>query len=173
MKSKRFVYCKVYAIEYDGKPLFSMMEDTGFTAEGCKLYVESEGGFIDEKSIIRRGDAVDKELEKFRNFTPVQSEWDSMVEHDRLIIQGLAKDDFVLTKEEQIKAGLRKGKLYEPPQHKVRDIYIDHRYICRQCSSIMELMFKYFEQGLTMTAAACEKMVTHYGGVVTNGRISW
>lgn len=173
MKSRKYVYCKVYAIEYDGQPLYKMMEDTGFTAEGCKLYVESEGGNIDDKSIIHRGSAVNKELEELKKFKAMQSEWESKVEHDRLIIDGLAKDDFVLTKEEQIKAGLRKGKLYEPPIHKFHEVYIDHKNICRSCKTIMELMFKYFELGHTVTAQFCNKMVEYYGGHIDNGQIIW
>lgn len=181
MRSRKYVYCKVYAIEYDGQPLYKMMEDTGFTAEGCKLYVESEGGNIDDKSIIHRGSAVNKELEELKKFKAMQSEWESKVEHDRLIIEGLAKDDngFCLTKEEQIKAGLRKGKGWEPPVHKFNPFsgmeeQIDAEIICKKSKSIMEMMFKCYEANITATAQYCISMVRSLrGSVDDNGNIIW
>lgn len=169
MKSKRYVYCEVYAIRYDGQPLYKMMEDTGFTAEGCKLYVESEGGFIDDKAIIHKGTAVNKELEELKNFKPVCSEWESMVNHDRLVIDGLAKDDFVLTKEEQIKAGLRKGKtavIGDKPIDKEKVIDLEDRIkaVIRSCvgKHILQLMFAL--SGTTnVSAQDAEALVKYYG----------
>lgn len=169
MKSKRYVYCEVYAIRYDGQPLYKMMEDTGFTAEGCKLYVESEGGFIDDRAIIHKGTAVNKELEELKNFKPVCSEWESMVNHDRLVIDGLAKDDFVLTKEEQIKAGLRKGKtavIGDKPidEEKVIDLEYRVRTAIRSCvgKHIMQLMFA-LSGTFNVNAQEAEALVKYYG----------
>ena len=169
MKSKRYVYCEVYAIRYDGQPLYKMMEDTGFTAEGCKLYVESEGGFIDDKAIIHKGTAVNKELEELKNFKPVCSEWESMVNHDKLIIDGLAKDDFVLTKEEQIKAGIRKGKttvIGDKPIDKEKVIDLEDRIkaAIRSCvgKHIMQLMFT-LSGTINVNAQYAEALVKYYG----------
>lgn len=177
MKSRRYVYCEVYAIRYNGKPLYKMMEDTGFTAEGCKLYVESEGGFIDDKAIIHRGSAVNKELEELKNFKPMhKTEWESMVNHDRLVIDGLAKDDFVLTKEEQIKAGLIKGKttvIGERPIDKEKVIDLEDRIktAIRSCvgKHIMQLMFTL--SGTTNVSAQDAVALVKYYGYHIDGNI--
>lgn len=176
MRSKRYVYCEVYAIMYDGQPLYKMMEDTGFTAEGCKLYVESEGGYIDDKSIIHKGTAVNKELEELKNFKPVCTEWESLVTHDKLIIEGLAKDDFVLTKEEQVKAGLRKGKttvIGDKPMDKEKVIDFEERIktAIRSCvgKHIMQLMFTL--SGVTNVNAQIAVALVKYYGYHIDGNI--
>lgn len=111
MKSRRYEYWRVLAIEYDGKSVMELMKDEERTSKAdLETIIRSEGGYI-ENGIIHRGSAINRELEELKNFKPMhETEWESMVAHDKLIIDGLAKDDFVLTKEEQIKAGIRKGK---------------------------------------------------------------
>ena len=107
------------------------------------------------------------------------TEWESKVAHDKLVIDGLAKDDFVLTKEEQIKAGLRKGKLYEPPAHKFNPFVgmeerINAEMICKKSKSIMEMMFKCDEAEITATPQYCIGMVKSLKGTVDkDGNIIW
>lgn len=177
MKSRRYEYWRVLAIEYDGKSVMELMKDEDMTGKAdLETIIQSEGGYI-ENGIIHRGSAINKELEELKNFKPMhETEWESMVAHDKLIIDGLAKDDFVLTKEEQIKAGIRKGKttvIGDKPMDKEKVIDLEDRIknAIRSCvgKHILQLMFTL--SGTTNVSAQDAVALVKYYGYHIDGNI--
>ena len=173
MRTQKYEYQRVLAIEYDGKSMIELMEETGWTADGCRLYIESEGGFIDDNSTIHRGNAVNRSLEELKNFKPMCSEWESRVGHDRLMLAGLASDynGFALTKEEQIKAGLRKGKVYEPYKFKdMSEHNVDLEYDFKTSTTVFDIMLK----RKSLDYEFIEAEVRYLGGHIDDeGNIIW
>ena len=166
-------YCKVFAVEYDGKHIFDVQKETGFTAQGIINYVTNEGGYIDDEGYIRRGSAVNHELEKLKNMK-FDSD-DPVVNHDRLVYMGIAKDDFILSKQERINHGI------EPGKKKVLDFhrYNDHepidwhaQYTKHIGLTVLEFMLDICQEHLTNPDYDFVKtLVSHFGGYIDDDGI--
>lgn len=107
-----------YSIDFDGKSVIQVMAASPerLTYATIQFWVKLEGGYIDDNCVIHRGNAVNRaaeyEAEQARreqrrlNRMYHIVDFDSMVRHDILIRDGLAKGAYLLSKDERVMAGI-------------------------------------------------------------------
>lgn len=107
-----------YSIDFDGKSVIEVMalSPEKLTFRTIKFWVTLEGGYIDDKCIIRKGNAVNRAAEyeaeqalrKQRSLNRLFNikDYESMINHDVMIRDGLAKGSYLLSKDERVMAGI-------------------------------------------------------------------
>ena len=107
-----------YSIDFDGHSVIEVMalSPDKLTFPTIQFWVKLEGGFIDDNCIIHRGSAVARDEEYNKEKEYYKQKWlnkrfhivdfDSMVRHDILIRDGIAKGAYLLTKDERVRAGI-------------------------------------------------------------------
>ena len=107
-----------YSIDFDGKSVIEVMATSPekLTFPTIQFWVKLEGGFIDDNCIIHRGNAIARDEEYNNEKEYYRQRWlnrkyhivdyQSMIDHDILVKNGIIGGSYLLSKDERVRAGI-------------------------------------------------------------------
>jgi len=169
-----------YSVDFDGRNVIEVMATSPdkLTYPTIQLWVKLEGGYIDENCVIHRGSAriiksgfdEDKERYKQRKLNRRYHivDFESMVQHDILIRDGLARGSYLLSKDERVMAGIAE---YTPSELKRKEE--SHHIMMMATDPVYRLNYKKeHPEEFNPTIERKQPAMSCYKGWVNNGRKS-